>query len=237
MTKTVNLDTAVCTNEGMRELNDTQLALTFSIYSVMEERLWRFANKHDAFNDPKWLARSAQIDTAMDTIRAAFIANYPEKCFVWDCFGTTRGDDYTYTGIEKAITKEFGTEGIRLLSESDYFHVEVSDAKMEPFRKFLKELDPDLAFSQEPVDKDEIGKPVEGGWDYTADIVKKAKIKVVVAMPELTPKSEDVISNLLVKAKEGLEKTGLTEEESLGRLIDLMGFRPCPVDCLAHTKK
>ncbi len=237
MKNTVDLDTAVCTRETMRELSDTQLALTFSIYSVMEEKLWYFAQKHDAFSDPKWEARSKQVTDAMDTIRDAYLANYPEKCFVWYCHGTTRSDEYTYTGIERAITEEFGTEGISLMSARDYFSVEVSDAKMEPLRKFLKELDPDLAFSQDPIDKDCIGKPVEGGWSYTNEIVKKAKIKVVIAMPDLTPKHEDIISDRLVTAKKSLEKTGLSEEEALGRLIDLMGFRPCPVDCLAHTKK
>ena len=223
MTKTVNLDTAVCTNEAMRELNESQLALTFSIYSVMEERLWRFATKHNAFNDPKWMARSKQVEDATDIIRAAYIANYPEKCFVWYCHGTTRSDEYTYTGIEKAITKEFGTEGISLMSAREYFSVEVSDEKMEPLRKFLKELDPDLAFSEDPIDKDEMGKPVEGGWSYTEAIVKKAGIKVIIEMPELTPKSNEVIADYMKIAREALEKTGLQPADAVAELAGQLG--------------
>jgi len=223
MTKTVNLDTAVCTNKAMRELNDTQLALTFSIYSVMEERLWAFGNKHDAFNDPKWLARSEKITAAMDIIRAAYLASYPERCFVWYLQGNTRGEDYTYKGIEKAITKEFGTEGISLMSASDYFCVEVSDAKMEPLRKFLKELDPDLAFCQEPSDKDEIGKPVEGGWSYTAAIVKKAGVKVVIDMPELTPKPQEQIHAMMLNAAKILQKTGLQPADAIAELAGQLG--------------
>lgn len=223
MTKTVNLATAVCTNKAMRELNDTQLALTFSVYSVMEERLWHFAQKHDAFRDPNVEAVSKKIQDAMDIIRAAYIANYPERCFVWYLQGQTRSDDYTYKGIEKAITKEFGTEGISLLSESDYFHVEVCDAKMEPLRKFLKELDPDLAYCQEPIDKDESGKPVEGGWSYTEAIVKKAKIKVVIAMPELTPKPQEEIHAMMLNAAKILQKTGLQPADAIAALAGHMG--------------
>ena len=225
MTKTVDFNTAVCTYDEMAKLNDTQLALSFSIYSVMEERLWRFAQKHDAFRDPNVEVISKRIQGALDTIRAAYIASYPERCFVWFLQGTTRSDELTYKGIEKAITKEFGTEGISLLSESDYFHVEVCDAKMEPLRKFLKELDPDLAYCQEPCDKDEIGKPVEGGWDYTAAIVKKAKIKVVIKMPSLTPKSKDEIAAKMRTARLALEKTGLTPMLAVHMLAEEMGVQ------------
>ncbi len=223
MTKTVNLDTAVCSNIAMRELNENQLALAFSVYSVMEERLWYFADKHAAFHDPNWEARSEQVTDALDTIRAAYIANYPEKCFVWYCHGTTRSDEYTYRGIEKAITEKFGTEGISLMSARDYFSVEVSDAKMEPLRKFLKELDPDLAFSQDPIDKDEIGKVVEGGWSYTSDIVKKAGIKVVIEMPELTPKPQKQIHEMMVNAAKILQKTGLQPADAVAELAGQMG--------------
>lgn len=223
MTKTVNFDTAVCTNETMRELNDKQLALTYSIYSVMESKLWYFAHKHDAFDDPNFKARRQQVFDAMDIIRAAYIASYPEKCFMWYFGGSTTSELLTYKGIEKAVAEEFGTEGICLMSDRDGVRIEVSDMKKEALEKFLKELDPDLELWMEPIDKDEIGQPINGGWDVAEDIVKKAGIKVEIAMPELTPKSSEVLDGYMKAATEALEKTGLSPADAIAKLADRMG--------------
>ena len=223
MTKTVNLDTAVCTYDEMAKLNDTQLGLTYAIYSVMESKLYYFARKHDASEDPNFLALRQKVTDAVDNIRAAFIANYPEKCFMWYFGGSTTSELLTYKAIENAITKEFGTEGIWLMSERDEFRLEISDTKKEALEKFLQELDPDLDFWSEPNDKEDIGAPIVGGWDVTEEIVKKAGIKVVVEMPELTPKPQKQIHDMMVNAAEILQKTGLQPADAVAELAGQLG--------------
>ena len=222
--RTVDFDTATVDPIKLRELTKEQLTLTYAIYFVMEAKLWEFANTNDAFDDTNWRVRNKSVTNALDIIGSTFVAQFPEDCFVWNFRGCSEDDNYTHSGIEEAIEKTLGTDGIMMDSESSWFVVNTTDARKEGLERFLKECVPALKFTAEPADTEFVRPPTIGNWNDAERIVKKAKIKVIIAMPKLSPKSPEIVAELIEDAERALRMTGLDSIETVGLLMDKLNI-------------
>lgn len=218
MTKTVDLKTAVTIPEEIRKLTDTQMTLSYAIFDVMQSRLHDFAAKHAAFSDSNWNKQYDKVATHMDIIKAEHIAKFPEQWFVWEFHA--RCPDAKF--IEGMIAA-FGTNGIEFESTNDYFAINTNDASKETIEGFLKANFPNLDYSVEPVDISEQDLPAIFNWDASIEAVEKAGITVIIDMPELTPKPQQQIHNMMVQAATILQKTGLQPADAVAAVAGQMG--------------
>jgi hypothetical protein len=248
----VDLDTATVDPTKLCELNRKELTLAYAIYHVMESKLWDFANDHDAFQDPKWIARNKLVTKALDIIGAIYIHQFPEDCFVWEFRGCLRSlgndvegmdiefadDNLSHYDIEKSIERTLGTDGIMMDSESSWFFVNTTDIRKEGLERFLKSSFPRLEFSVTPADDDHSDgrPPTIGNWGASARIVADAKVEVIIAMPELTPKPEAEIDKLLEQAEVALRKTGMNSVDAIERLMNYMDLWSAGVTDLSKKK-
>jgi hypothetical protein len=221
--RTVDFDTATVDPIKLRELTKEQLTLTYAIYFVMESKLWQFAHANEAFDDTNWRVRNKSVTNALDIIGATYVAQFPEDCFVWNFRGCSTDDKYTHYGIQEAIEKTLGTDGITMDSESSWFVVDTTDARKEGLERFLKDCIPALKFTAEPADREFVRPPTIHSWNDAESIVKKAKVKVTVAMPKLSPKSPEIVKELVDDAVRALRMTGLPKTEAAERLIEALG--------------
>ena len=217
--RTVDLKTAVTRPEDIRELTDAQMTLTYSIFDVMQSRLHDFAAKHAAFSDPNWNKQYDKVAAHMDTIKAEHIAKVPELWFVWEFRANAQDAKF----IEGMLTASFGTDGIEYDSTNDYFAINTNDEKKESVEGFLKANFPNLDYFVEPVDASELDLPSIFNWNVSAEVVEKAGITVVVDMPELTPKPQQQIHNMMVQAATILQKTGLQPADAVAAVAGQMG--------------
>ena len=216
---TVNLDGA-----ELDKMNLNQLVLMYAIFYVMEADLWDFANKHDAFDDKNYRDRRAEVEECLGLIRFTYIHSFPENCLNWGfrgCLNDKAPDDLSHYDIESEIRKKFGTDGIQMDSESSWFYVNTTELRKNEVEAFLKENWGDcLDFSVDTHDFD--GIPEISNWSHARGIVKKAGIDVSIAMPELSPKPEAEIKELVEKASATLMQTGLSRVEAVERLMSAM---------------
>ena len=219
MTKTVDLKTAVTRPEDIRELTDTQMTLSYSIFDVMQSRLHDFATKHAAFNDLNWNNLYDEVQSHMYIIKAEHIAKFPEQWFVWEFRASCSDAKF----IEGMTTGRFGTLGMEFDSTNDWLAINTSDDRKEEVETFLKANFPNLIFSMEPADTSEQDLPAIFNWDASAELVEKAGITVVVEMPELTPKSPERIHDMMLNAAKILEKTGLQPADAIAELAGQLG--------------
>jgi hypothetical protein len=221
MTKTVDLKTAVTRPEDIRELTDTQMTLSYSIFDVMQSRLHAFASKHAAFNDLNWNNLYDEVQSHMYIIKAEHIAKFPEQWFVWEFRASCPDAKF----IEGMTAGRFDT-GMEFDSTNDWLAINTSDDRKEEVETFLRTNFPNLILYVEPADTSEQDLPAIFNWDASIELVEKAGITVVVEMPELTPKPQEKIDEMMEKAAAILQKTGLSRIEAMSRLAKEMGVDP-----------
>jgi hypothetical protein len=111
-------------------------------------------------------------------------------------------------------------------STNDWLAINTSDDRKEEVETFLRTNFPNLILYVEPADTSEQDLPAIFNWDASIELVEKAGITVVVEMPELTPKPQEKIDEMMEKAAAILQKTGLSRIEAMSRLAKEMGVDP-----------
>ena len=233
--RTVDFDTAAANlnDDDLRAMNRNELKLSYAIFSVMESKLYYIAQEYDTFDDNHH-ARRDEVSECQDRVLRIYKEVFPNEVYdtnVWCCVFDD-DDCITAREITKGVTAKFGTDSIEFISDDrDIFRANTTSTKAQEIEEFMRsEWAKELAGEDidiDPIDFDEQYPPDLWSWNETEALVKKSKIKITIAPPKVVVKPEDEISDLLVKAKAALIQTGLSEEEALGRLQDLMGLRPC----------
>jgi len=219
MTKTVDLKTAVTRPEDIRELTDAQMTLSYSIFDVMQSRLYDFAIKYAAHFDPNWIEIDDKVQAHLDIIKAEHIAKFPELWFVWEFRASCPDAKF----IEGMLAGHFGTDGIEYDSTNDWLAINTSDGRKNEVHAVIKANYPNLILYVEPTDISADDLPAIVNWNESEAAVAKAGITVIIDMPELTPKPQKEIHDMMVKAAMILQKTGLQPADAVAELAGELG--------------
>jgi hypothetical protein len=212
-------------DDDLRAMNRNELKLTYAIFTVMEEDLWRFANAHDTF-DANWHTRNDKVTACQDRIKRIYDEVFPNEIKdIEISFGMpTNGPWVEY--VQKGLTAKFGAELIDTESYDGIF-LEVtttSNMKDDLTKYLLDEYGAEIDIEIEPIEMENRNIPGLWSWNETRELVEASKVTVTIDKPAIVPKPQAEVAELIAKAKKALMLTGRSPVEAAGLLLDEMGI-------------
>jgi hypothetical protein len=218
-------------DDDLRAMNRNELKLTYAIFTVMEEDLWRFANAHDTF-DANWHTRNDKVTACQDRIKRIYDEVFPTEIKdVEISFGIpTDGPWVEY--VQKGLTAKFGAELIDVESYDDIFlQVKTTSNMTDDLAKYLlDEYGAEIDIETETIEMEDRNMPDLWSWNETRELVEKSKVTVTIAKPDIVPKPQAEVDKLIAKAKKALIQTGLSPIDAAGLIMDELGVMSGPIE-------
>jgi len=193
------------------------IVTAYAVVYAMEAKLWTIAHDFDAWEDPNVRVVRDKVVARLKAIRSLYNTRFPWKCHSYSIRGNFSenyyGDLHNHD-VDHALKKEFG-ESVFCDSESGWFVVDVTPTKVEEVKEFIKINFPDMEFTVDKLDENELNIPGVSNWLSANLWLKEREITVDMEFPKIQPKTGKELEKLLMMARKALHKTGLPKEEAI----------------------